>query len=327
MENRVGVVIIDYNSQERTVKYVNDLVSYSDVNIESIVIVDNSPGTKNTQQLISAMNLVNDQYEFDDVLCNKYSIGAMFSGTIKTTSIHVVKSLDNLGFAKGNNLGYLVLKLLEDINYVLFSNNDIQFVNQKIEISKLISDIHNNENVGMVGPNVIGLDGKKQSPCKYITMFERIWKNYYFGILPFFNCFYVSDLISNAKSDYVYRVIGAFVLMESKVFSEVGMFDEGTFLYAEEMIMSERLLKNGYKVYYDCDVQLIHEEGYSTGKKAKTNISNKVAMRRNIIQSNIYYYSKYKNTSKIFTGITTVACNVHCSLLYLKYLVKMGGVD
>lgn len=43
----VGVVLIDYMSQERTVRYIQDIIHASDVTIGKIVVVDNSPEDRN----------------------------------------------------------------------------------------------------------------------------------------------------------------------------------------------------------------------------------------------------------------------------------------
>lgn len=313
----IGAVIIDYNSCERTVQYINDLLYSSDIKISCIAIIDNSPIIDNTFCLVDAFNMKKSNEELGGLKRN-YSVNQFYESEYLSTKIYVVHSDDNLGFARGNNLGFEILKMLVGIDYVIFSNNDIQFFEFKISISKLIEDIKKNNDIGLVGPEVVGLDGKEQSPCKYLSLFERIWKNYYFSILPFCSQMYESDIIPNAKSGYVYRIIGAFMIIEADVFSKVGMFDDKTFLYAEEMILSEKLGQIGLKVYYDSSVSLIHEGGYTTKKKSKSNFKNKVQMRRTIIESNLYYYSKYMRYSSIIIWISRMMCNVHCSLMLLK---------
>lgn len=44
------------------------------------------------------------------------------------------------------------------------------------------------------------------------------------------------------------------------------MFDENTFLYCEENILSERFMSKGYITLYDPTFVIIHEEGNATSK-------------------------------------------------------------
>lgn len=54
----------------------------------------------------------------------------------------------------------------------------------------------------------------------------------------------------------------------------MGGFDEHTFLYAEEPILTERFREKGYKIWYTNEVKIIHEQGVSTTDRTKTGIEN-----------------------------------------------------
>lgn len=61
-------------------------------------------------------------------------------------------------------------------------------------------------------------------------------------------------------------------------FMDAGMFDEYTFLYYEEVILSERLTKIGKRTYYEPSVAALHyEEGSSTTSNEKKRKTEKIS--------------------------------------------------
>ncbi|TXF91725.1 glycosyltransferase [Neolewinella aurantiaca] len=57
---------------------------------------------------------------------------------------------------------------------------------------------------------------------------------------------------------------GAFMWMRRKALDEVGLLDEDYFMYGEDIDLSYRLLKGGYKNYYLPTTNIIHYKGEST---------------------------------------------------------------
>jgi cellulose synthase/poly-beta-1,6-N-acetylglucosamine synthase-like glycosyltransferase len=59
---------------------------------------------------------------------------------------------------------------------------------------------------------------------------------------------------------------GAFMLLRKSVLDIVGLLDEEFFMYGEDIDLSYRILKAGYKNYYFSGTQIIHYKGESTKK-------------------------------------------------------------
>ena len=59
---------------------------------------------------------------------------------------------------------------------------------------------------------------------------------------------------------------GAYMFMRKKALDEVGLLDEDFFMYGEDIDLSWRILKGGYKNYYLADTRIIHYKGESTKK-------------------------------------------------------------
>lgn len=62
------------------------------------------------------------------------------------------------------------------------------------------------------------------------------------------------------------RVYGCCMLLRNSKMQEIDCLDERTFLYGEEEILAERMLKAGSYSYYDADVSVIHNESSSVAK-------------------------------------------------------------
>jgi hypothetical protein len=59
---------------------------------------------------------------------------------------------------------------------------------------------------------------------------------------------------------------GAFMLMRKSVLDQTGLLDESFFMYGEDIDLSYRILKAGYKNYYFPGTRIIHYKGESTKK-------------------------------------------------------------
>ena len=112
--------------------------------------------------------------ESDSVLSKLLQAPVLGLGDYKASSnnTYILTSRENLGFARGNNLGAEFAKKHLKPEYLLFSNNDIQ-ITQPDTIEELIITLEGHPEVGMIGPKVIGLKGELQSPEPYQSFWDR----------------------------------------------------------------------------------------------------------------------------------------------------------
>ena len=300
----LAVVIVEFKSWERTVQYVQDAFEAIHNATLRFIIVDNSCDYSNSKHLIEELRLDKE---------NKYTnlhFQCIRTNALGTISLIITNAND--GFAKANNYGLEYISTTCKSKYVLFSNNDIQF-DVSFDIEKMVKCFNEDPSIAVVGPKVIGIDGKRQSPCRKVNIFNRWWKFeliWPFGhFLPRSKRDYYSsksDLMKMDSDGKVYRILGAFMLCETSKILEVGGFDENTFLYAEEPILSERLLTKGWTTYYCNEVEITHEGGHST-KKSFSDIK-KLKLRFN---SEMYYYRTYCNISPVIISITRIIFNIY----------------
>lgn len=306
----ISLIIVDYNGIEKTMNYIKhckEMIEDSDdINF---IIVDNSPNDKSIEYFrdnnISAdsenikLENLNDKVQVYKYICSEYNV-------------ILVKANENLGYARGNNLGAKVSKLLFNDEYYIFSNNDLRIA-KKFKLSTLTDCFNIDPNIGVIGPEVMDLNNEFQSPIKKMGLFRQLILSYYNTLFSGIFSRFTKNNIYDGSSKYAYWVTGAFFITKSKVFNEIGMFDENTFLYFEEMILSERLLKKGYKVYFFNGIRLIHEHGYTT----KDTLSELKNMEIHF-NSNYHYFSEYTNAGKL----TLIFARVAFKLFKIGFRVK-----
>lgn len=295
----LATIIVNYKSEERTINYVQEELSPKNSIPQVIIIVNNGATSSSSKRLSSALNapIVNN-----------------ITATINEASIYIIHNTENSGFAKGNNLGVDFISKHFEIDFLLFSNNDIRFIDSNV-IEVLIEKLKILPDVGVIGPKVIGLDGKDQNPYTYTSFWNEIlwmsWGRY----LPHWN-FKEFDR-EKASEGYYYRLMGSFFIIPLQDYLQCGGMDPHTFLYAEEIILAERMLTIGKKNYYVPSVKILHEHGQTISKYL--NKGNEI-----LLESILYYFKTYKHTSnfKIILGRRLVQLYWFFQIIYRRIQCK-----
>ncbi len=271
----IGVVIINFGNPERTIRFVREECGKIGVP-HQVVIVDNGSGA-------DAVEILKKELE---------------------GIVTILPANKNLGFAKANNLG-AEYAIKQGADLLLFVNNDIVFTDADV-VDRMAAKLAELPSTGIIGPKVVGLDGRLQSPSPKQSFAQR-------NLLPYWGKLVYGQrkLREKMQSDYAETAIegpcstvsGCCFMVKAKPFTEVGMFDPETFLYGEEMILSARMQAAGKSVYYYPEVAVLHEHGATTRK-----YYDRKRIRRMKFESESYYYSKYEKTPgwKILMGRITL---------------------
>jgi GT2 family glycosyltransferase len=276
------IIILNWNNSELTIDLLKQF-KLKDDNCD-YCIVDNNSEKKDVNNLKNFIQSNNDYY-----------IGDKISEFKETHEYYLILNNSNDGYAKGNNLGAkLGFKL--NYSYLIFSNNDIKLVEPVI--NKLISKLENNKLAVLVGPKIETVHGNIQGPFKKETLIHNFVYPLLFPIVILFKKFgnnFISRLASTQlknKNDKLYRVMGCFFAVKTKIFSELGYFDDKTFLFYEEAILSAKIFKRNLEIIYYPEIKVIHLDSMSTKM-----ISNKVL--NYTIESGKYYFEEYRNYNGI----------------------------
>ena len=159
-----------------------------------------------------------------------------------------VFSKENLGFAKGVNLG--IENTTSDIITLL--NVDLLLLN---DLSTPFKYIKENNQIGILGPKILDSEGNVQDSARpFMTPF-RAFKR----ILT--RLFKKKDVILSSNFDYnstqsVDWLIGAAMMISRNTLEKVGLMDPEYFLYVEDMDWCMRMEDKGYKNMYFPDWQV-----------------------------------------------------------------------
>jgi len=293
-----GIIVLVYKSYEQILRYIHQ--ELSKVRCEHrVVIVDIGSPVASAERIAAALDT---------------KVTAIDATTLDHSSgIFVIHCPDNLGYARGNNLGVqFLLRHFPATDKLLFSNDDIEFITPDV-VEQLGAKLDEMPAVGCIGPRVIDLNGHDQGPEYAATTVGRsILIN---ALIPFVGAAFFSPPASAERpreGGDAYIVGGCFHMLRTADFLAVGMFDARTFLYFEEEILSERLRRLGKTVYYYPAVRIRHFVGQTTSKH-KSN----VALVKTHLAGQWLYYRDYRRTSWPALAALKLSAWLRLFLVYL----------
>ncbi len=179
--------------------------------------------------------------------------------------VQFIANRENRGFAKACNQGLRIAKG----KYVLFLNPDTLLPEDCFQ--KCISFFESHVDAGAVGIKMLDGTGKflKESkrsfPSPVTSLYKLFGLSQLFPRSPTFSKYHLGHL--NENEDHEVDVLaGAFLMVKKEVLEKVGGMDEAFFMYGEDVDLSYRIQKAGYKNYYFAGSSLIHFKGESTRK-------------------------------------------------------------
>ena len=289
-------VILHYSAVNDTIECVESILeNLDDPNFE-IVVVDNcSP---------------------DDDL-------SILKEKFAKSKLHFIQNEENLGFAKGNNVGYQYAKKELNANFIILLNNDTT-VEQNDFLTR-ISNIYDETQFAVLGPDILSTaDGEHQNPHIKVNL-QKIRTNIIFYklclILTYINLYepITKSILCLSKTlgckqksndeHWKQSKEGTKLQGSCLVFSPVyvqkyrGLFDK-TFMYVEEDILFYIAKQENLKMVYSPDIQILHKEKSST--KSLNDTSKKMK---------IFYYKNMCSSLKEFLALTKNYAQEHEKML------------
>lgn len=260
----IGIVILNYRNWEETRRCVESTAMHPPAEPFRIILVDNASGN---------------------------APGFGLQPFLEKYQIIFLQNRKNLGYNAGNNVG--IAKALDiGCSHILLSNSDVRFAKGSIQAMKDYLDGHSG--VGIVGPKILGPDGKLQRSClcrrtgmkeKYMVrtrahaVFRKSYRTY-FG--------YDRDY---KKSFQVHAVLGCCLMMTRHCAETVAPFDEHPLLYEEELMLGMRMEAAGLATVYCPEAVAVHVHGASTRQQRAFSFAHNV-------RSEIYYCRAYLGAAR-----------------------------
>ena len=232
----LSIIIINWNSEEYLKECLTSIYENTRGLSFEIVVVDNASPAKTID-----------------------SVKECFPAII------VVRSPDNLGFGRANNLGFRY----SSGNHVLILNPDTKLVGPAI--TTLLSHSKSLVAAGIVGGRMVNPDLTVQTTSiqKFPTILNQVADVEFLRLRwPHCSLWSLGPLFSAVRTPVPVDVIpGACMLLKREVFESVGMFTEDYFMYAEDIDLNHKVVRAGLHNYYIPTATVIHYGGTSSSRQ------------------------------------------------------------
>lgn len=297
----LGIVIVSYNTKQLLSNCLNSIKkSEKPKNGIEVVVVDNN-STDGSPQMVKK--------DFPWV--------------------KLIKNKNNKGFSKANNQG---AKELSSKSY-LFLNSDTEI--KKYSLVKPLKYLNTHPKVGAITVKLLLSDGSidydnhRSFPTPWVAITKFSGLSSLFPKSKIFNLYHLGQQNLN-KIHSIPVTAGSFMMMPSKLFWQIGGWDENYFFYGEDIDLSYRIGQAGYKVIYYPKTSTLHLRGASSGlrkenqKTASSNKENRIKVASASVDAWIKFYKKfYKNIYPFWvTWTVMVGIKLLGSFRVLKYKLK-----
>lgn len=268
---KISFLILHYKNINETKECVKSILENIDFDNYEIVIVDNGSNNGTGEQI-------------REIYKNK-------------KNIHIIINEQNLGFARGNNIGFKYAKDILKTDFICMINSDTMI--EQSDFCKKIITNYEEDSYHIAGIDIILNDGTHVNPikvtCKNITNLKkiiRIKKRQIFLCkhkLEILNILYNRIERFKHKKQGVdkkyFQIHGAAIIFSPLYIKDYDGLYGGTFLYFEETILRYICDRDNLKMVYLPDIQIIHKESKTT-KELYKNVSNR----------HMFYYKNSMNS-------------------------------
>jgi hypothetical protein len=196
--------------------------------------------------------------------------------------IRLIRNEKNEGFGRANNRAVRESRG----EFLLFMNTDVVLHSGALDL--LMEEMRTHPETGVVGPALLTPAGSFQASFGGRTSFFAEFAKK--GLL---NHLRTWSLRKDRSRREVRWVSGAFLLARRQAFLEAGGFDEGFFLYFEDLDLCERILDKGWRVIFLPDAASLHHGGASTSARW---LRSRVEYRK----SQLRFYRKHGSAASLF---------------------------
>ena len=185
----------------------------------------------------------------------------------KFPAVRLIANRDNRGFSRANNQA-----IAESTGeYVLLLNPDTVVEEDTFRRTLQFMDQH--PDAGGLGVKMVDGKGrflpesKRGLPTPAVAFYKISGLSAIFPKSQIFGRYHLGFL-DKEQTHEVEILAGAFMLLRRSVLDVTGVLDETFFMYGEDIDLSYRIIKAGYKNYYFPETRIIHYKGESTKKSS-----------------------------------------------------------
>ncbi len=260
----LAIVIINYKTPQLVIDCIDSVIPELNNLNATIIIVDNHSADNSCEVIQSWVNRNKAQQH-----------------------VTLLPSPENTGFSGGNNTGIREVKA----DYYLLLNSDT--VVRKGAIPTLLTAAKADDSAGLTTPRLEWPDGTPQESCfKYHTPISEFISSARTGpITKIFSIYNVPQPVSDDTAYYDWSSF-ACVMVKAKVFEDIGLMDDGYFMYYEDVAFCFHAKKAGWKILNVPDAHVVHLRGGSSSVKSQA--KQRKRLPRYFYESRTrYFYQAY----------------------------------
>ena len=288
--------MLNYKNYGDTIECLRSLLGI-DYREREIIVVDNDSQNDSLEHIVGFLAEIGvPVYRVDE--------DAPESATERDEAVYAVQSSSNRGYAAGNNVGIRVA-LARDAAYVLILNNDT--VVDPDFLGPLVQYLEAHPMVAAAGPLLLDPD---RQIGRYSARRRPRPGDLFFtlglGRKLFPKNRWLRSLTYEGEYDFdhpreVDVLSGSCMLVRSRALRDMGLLDEGTFLFEEEYIFHERLRAAGLASAIVPRSTVVHKHSQSTLKTPRARL------QAILEDSQKYYWTRYRRYSPAIASLLVVS--------------------
>ena len=232
----------------------------------------------------------------------------------KFSWVHCIANDKNVGFSKANNQAIHISKG----EYILLLNPDTVVAEDTFE--KCIAFMNADKKIGGLGIKMIDGTGtflpesKRALPTPWVSFCKIIGLSNIFPHSEKLAKYHLGYLDKNQNHE-IEVLSGAYMFMRKEALDKCGYLDEDFFMYGEDIDLSYRIIKAGYKNYYFSESTIIHYKGESTKKGSLNYVKTfyeamMLFAKKHYSSGQANIYSSIINIAIVVKAIQTILMNV-----------------
>jgi GT2 family glycosyltransferase len=250
----------------------------------------------------------------------------------KFPGIRLIVNTANEGFSKANNLGIRQ----SNGEYILLLNPDT--VVEEDTFRKVLSFMDSHPDTGALGVKMFDGSGKflpeskRGLPTPAVAFYKISGLAKLFPRSKRFGKYHLSFLSEN-EINTVDVLSGACMFIRKSALDKAGLLDEIFFMYGEDIDLSYRIQKAGFRNYYFPEARIIHYKGESTKKSSVNYVfmfyrAMIVFARKHFSMGSASWFSLLINTAIYFRAAAAVLNRIGKKIFFpfLDTLILYGGI-
>lgn len=295
----LSIIIVNFNTRDLLRDCLKSVYASQGGVSFNVVVVDNASTD-------GSANMVGAEFPKVDLIVSKRNGGFAYANNL---------GLRHAGFRAGN------FEQSDAPRYAILLNPDT--ILPPTALADMITFMDSRSDVGAAGPKLVRLDGSLDLACRrtfptpLVSFYRMVGLSKVFPRSRTFGRYNMTFADPDELLE-VDAVVGAFMMVRREAIAQAGLLDEAYFMYGEDLDWAYQIKKNGWKIFYNPAVTVVHVKRASSRRSSKAQIEFYRAM-------DIFYRKFYADTTPFWLhSLVVFGINFRWRTAQLKvYLARL----